>query len=87
MRLPNRAGIPTEKGQSSQEMMGPKPSLPDSTEILTTLLHLKKDTENWERLKGQNLRRTALGGRANELGFPRLGKKCPEMMAKKVDMM
>lgn len=54
MKLPSRAGIPTGKGQSSQELMGPKPSPPDSAEILTTLLHLKKDTENWERLEGQN---------------------------------
>lgn len=85
------AGIPTEKGQSSQELMGSKQSLPDSTEILTTLLHLKKDTENWERLKGQNpspaLRWVALRRWGNELSFPRLGKKCPEMMAKKVEMM
>lgn len=54
MKLSSRAGIPTEKGQRSQELMDLKPSLPDSTEILTTLLHLKKNTENWERLKGQN---------------------------------
>lgn len=89
MELPSRAGTPTGKGQSSQELMGPKPSLPDSTGILTDLIHLNQDMENWERLKGQipSPVTDCPERMGQQTQLPQVRKEMPEMMAKHVEMM